>query len=165
MPDSNNCFWHLSAVANFTKRNGFCSILGKNTAFCVYSVHMKYWCPANSNLAYFIEFTTTLESQKQLLMSSILNLGGRESREIAVKQFFVLSNIYRSSATYYQWRSHPDIWSWKCKYFSVFIKRIRNKFLRKWKMIIIIMIVYLHSMIKLSGWLRYCPLVKKTIWS
>ena len=63
---------------------------------------MKYWCAANSNLAYFIEFTTTLESQKQLLMSSILNLDGRESREIAVKQFFVLSNIYRSSATYFQ---------------------------------------------------------------
>ena len=45
---------------------------------------MKYWCAANSNLAYFIELTTTLECQKQLLMSSISNLGGRESRETAV---------------------------------------------------------------------------------
>ena len=46
---------------------------------------MKYWCAANSNLAYFIELTTALECQKQLLMSSISNLGGRESLEIAVK--------------------------------------------------------------------------------
>ena len=45
---------------------------------------MKYWCAANSNLAYFIELTTALECQKQLLMSSISNLGGRESLEIAV---------------------------------------------------------------------------------
>ena len=84
MPDSNNCFWHLSAVANFTTRHGFCSILEKNTAFCVYSVHVKYWCATNSNLAYFTELTTALECQKQLLMSSISNLGGRESLEIAV---------------------------------------------------------------------------------
>ena len=63
---------------------GVCSILGKNTAFCVYSVHVKYWCAANSNLAYFIELTTTLECQKQLLMSSISNLGGPESLKIAV---------------------------------------------------------------------------------
>ena len=74
----------MSAVANFTTRHGFCSILGKNTAFCVYSVHVKYWCATNSNLAYFIELTTALECQKQLLMSSISNLGGRESLEIAV---------------------------------------------------------------------------------
>ena len=74
----------MSAVANFTTKHGFCSILGKNTAFCVYLVHVKYWCAANSNLAYFIELTTTRECQKQLLMSSISNLGGRESREIAV---------------------------------------------------------------------------------
>ena len=74
----------MSAVANFTTRHGFWSILGKNTAFCVYLVHVKYWCAAKSNLAYFIELTTTLECQKQLLMSSISNLGGRESREIAV---------------------------------------------------------------------------------
>ena len=45
---------------------------------------MKYWCATNSNLAYFIELTTALECQKQLLMSSISNLGGRESLEIAV---------------------------------------------------------------------------------
>ena len=45
---------------------------------------MKYWCAANSNLAYFTELTTALECQKQLLMSSISNLGGRESLEIAV---------------------------------------------------------------------------------
>ena len=45
---------------------------------------MKYWCAANSNLAYSIELTTELECQKQLLMSSISNLGGRESLEIAV---------------------------------------------------------------------------------
>ena len=32
----------------------------KNTAFCVYSVHVKSWCAANSNLAYFIELTTAL---------------------------------------------------------------------------------------------------------
>ena len=31
-----------------------------------------------------IELTTALECQKQLLMSSISNLGGRESLEIAV---------------------------------------------------------------------------------
>ena len=46
---------------------------------------MKYWCAANSNLAYFIELTTALDCQEQLLMSSISNLGGRESLEIAVK--------------------------------------------------------------------------------
>ena len=57
---------------------------GKNTAFCVYSVHVKYQCTANSNLAYFTKLTTAHECQKQLLMSSISNLGGRESLEIAV---------------------------------------------------------------------------------
>ena len=57
---------------------------GKNTAFCVYSVHVKYWCLANLNLAYFIESTTAVECQKQLLMSNISNLGGRESLETAV---------------------------------------------------------------------------------
>ena len=66
--------------------HSFCSILGKNTAFCVYSVHVKYWCTANSNLAYFMELTTALECQKQLLMSCISNLGGRKSLEIAVKE-------------------------------------------------------------------------------
>ena len=55
---------------------------------------MKYWCAANSNLAYFIELTTALECQKQLLMSSISNLGGRESLEIAVKQ--IMSNFCKS---------------------------------------------------------------------
>ena len=89
MPDGNNCFWHLSAVANFTTRHGFCSILGKNTTFCVYSVHVKYWCTANSNLAYFIELTTAHECQKQLLMSSISNSGSRESLEIAVNNLTV----------------------------------------------------------------------------
>ena len=69
-------------------RHGFCSILRENTAFCVYSIHVKYWCTANSNLAYFIELTTGYECQKQLLMSSISNLGGRESLEIAVKELF-----------------------------------------------------------------------------
>ena len=49
---------------------------------------MKYWCAANSNLACFIELTTALECQKQLLMSSISNLGGRESVEIAVNKQF-----------------------------------------------------------------------------
>ena len=39
---------------------------------------------ANSNFAYFIKLTTALECQKQLLMSSISNLGGRESLETAV---------------------------------------------------------------------------------
>ena len=57
---------------------------GKITTYCVYLVNVKYWCAANSNLAYFIELTTTTECQKQLFMSSISNLGGRESREIAV---------------------------------------------------------------------------------
>ena len=85
MPYSDNCFCHMSAVANFITRHGFCSVLGKNTAFCVYSVHVKYWWAANSNLVYFIELTTTLECQKQLLMSSISNLGGRKSLKIAVK--------------------------------------------------------------------------------
>ena len=41
-------------------------------------------CEINSNFAYFIKLTTALECQKQLLMSSISNLGGRESLEIAV---------------------------------------------------------------------------------
>ena len=49
---------------------------------------MKYWCAANSNLVYFIELSTALECQKQLLMSSISNLGGRESLEIAVKVIY-----------------------------------------------------------------------------
>ena len=53
---------------------------------------MKYWCAANSNLAYFIELTTALECQKQLLMSSISNLGGRESVEIAVRMFNLLNS-------------------------------------------------------------------------
>ena len=35
-------------------------------------------------MAYFIELTSALECQKQLLMSSISNLGGRESLKIAV---------------------------------------------------------------------------------
>ena len=47
---------------------------------------MKYWCATNSTLAYFIELTTVVECQKQLLMSSISNLGGRESLEIAVSE-------------------------------------------------------------------------------
>ena len=64
----------------------------KNTAFCVYLVHVKYMFAANSNLAYFIELTTALECQKQLLMSSISNLGGRESLEIAVIVSY--TNIY-----------------------------------------------------------------------
>ena len=50
---------------------------------------MKYWCATNSNLAYFIELTTALECQKQLLMSSISNLGGRESLEIAVNNWVI----------------------------------------------------------------------------
>ena len=62
---------------------------GKNTAFCVYLVHVKYCCAANSNLAYF-ELTNALECQKQLLMSSISNLGGRESLEIAVIRLIYL---------------------------------------------------------------------------
>ena len=61
---------------------------GKYCILCLYSVHVKYWCDANSNLVYFIELTTALECQKQLLMSSISNLGGRESLEIAVKVYF-----------------------------------------------------------------------------
>ena len=93
MPDSNNCFWHLTAVANFT-RHGLCSILGKNTAFCPYSVQVKYRCTANSNFAYFIKLTTALECQKQLLMSSISNLGGRESLETAVNNAQLLPNFY-----------------------------------------------------------------------
>ena len=76
----------MSAAADFETRHGFCSVWGKNIAFCVYSVHVKNWCAANSNLAYFIELTTALECQKQLLMSSISNLGGRESLEIAVNE-------------------------------------------------------------------------------
>ena len=50
----------------------------------VYSVHVKYCSAANLNLANFIQLTTALECQKQLLMSSISNLGGRKSLEIAV---------------------------------------------------------------------------------
>ena len=59
---------------------------------------MKYWCEANSNLAYFIELTTALDCRKQLLMSSISNLGGRESLEIAVKAQLLLSIILHQSA-------------------------------------------------------------------
>ena len=88
----------MSAVANFTTRHGFCSILGKNAAFCVYSVHVKYWCAANSNLAYFIELTTALECQNQLLMSSISNLVCRESLEIAVT---LCSNCHAHSTSYF----------------------------------------------------------------
>ena len=69
-------------------RHGFCSILRKNTAFCAYSVRVKYWCAVNSNLVYFIcdviELATALECQRQLLMSTISNLGGRKSLEIAL---------------------------------------------------------------------------------
>ena len=90
----------MSAVANFTTRHGFCSVLGENTAFCVYLVHEKYWCAANSNLAHFIELTTTLECQKQLLMSSISNLGGRESREIPVSDFTTRVAFYNSVMQY-----------------------------------------------------------------
>ena len=80
----------MSAVANFTTRYGFCSILGENTAFCVYLVHMKY-CVLQIRI-WRILLTTTLECQKQLLMSSISNLGGRESREIAVIPIFKFYN-------------------------------------------------------------------------
>ena len=83
----------MSAVANFTTRHGLCSILGKNTAFCPYSVQVKYWCTANSNFAYFIKLMTALECQKQLLMSSISNLGGRESLETAVIPYLVGRNL------------------------------------------------------------------------
>ena len=71
---------------------------GKNTAFCVYLVHVKYWCAGNSNLAYFIELMTVLEYQKQLLMSCISNLGGHESFEIAVRIF--LRTIIRTGLHY-----------------------------------------------------------------
>ena len=53
---------------------------------------------------------------------------------------------YRSA----QWRSQPDIWSCKCTFFSVY---------RAYKESISKEIHYdvlnLHSMAKLSGWLRY----------
>ena len=49
-----------------------------------------------------------------------------------------------------QWRSQPDIWSCKCKFFCVYrpykesiSKEMNNEVLN------------LHSMTKLSGWLRY----------
>jgi hypothetical protein len=48
----------------------------------------------------------------------------------------------------YQWR---DIW-WCYANISVFIDREINRFLKKW---IMTMIWYLHSMTKLSGWLRH----------
>ena len=64
---------------------------GKMLHFVFYSVHVKYWCAANSNLAYFIELTTALECQKQLLMSSISNLGGRQSLEIAVRDRLIFT--------------------------------------------------------------------------
>ena len=60
---------------------------GKNTAFCVYLVHVKYWCTANSNLAYF-ELTNALECHA--FTSGISNLGGRESLEIAVIRLIYL---------------------------------------------------------------------------
>ena len=70
---------------------------GEKHCILCYSVHVKYWFAANSNLAYFTELTTALECQKQLLMSSISNLGGRESLEIAVikkyKTFIQFSRV------------------------------------------------------------------------
>ena len=65
---------------------------GEKHCILCYSVHVKYWFAANSNLACFTELTTALECQKQLLMSSISNLGGRESLEIAVKISFLAEN-------------------------------------------------------------------------
>ena len=47
----------------------------------------------------------------------------------------------------------PTIWSCYAN-FSVFIDCENNPFLQKW---IMIMILNLHSMTKLSGWIRYCP--------
>ena len=58
---------------------------------------------------------------------------------------------------YSQWRSQPDIWSCKCKFFYVYgpyeesiSKEMNND-----------NDLNLHSMTKLSGWLRYC--VQSTI--
>ena len=45
----------------------------------------------------------------------------------------------------------PTIWSCYAN-ISVFIDRENNRFLKKW----IMMIWYLHSMTKLSGWLHHC---------
>ena len=50
-------------------------------------------------MAYFIELTTALECQKQLLMSSISNLDGRESLEIAV---ICIGTIYAMASHFYQ---------------------------------------------------------------
>ena len=103
----------------------------KNTAFCVYLVHVKYWCVANSNLAYFIELTTTLECQKQLLMSSISNLGCRKSREIAVTwyQMFLclcgLSGLKRYVFDILFWVSKWQYFKPNC-YTRVFDSHIAN---------------------------------------
>ena len=90
MPDSNNCFWHLNAVANFTTRHGFCSILGKilhfvSTQFGV--LRIRIWRIFICDVS---KFAAALKCQKQLLTSSILNLGGRESLEIAVIIFTLI---------------------------------------------------------------------------
>ena len=55
-----------------------------------------------------IELATALECQKQLLMSSISNLGGRQSLEIAVtisSRFSILqfSKYFRASVNYMKW--------------------------------------------------------------
>jgi hypothetical protein len=50
----------------------------------------------------------------------------------------------------------PTIWSCYAN-ISVFIDRENNRFLKKW---IMIMIWYLHSMTKLSGWLHHCLMHK-----
>ena len=82
MPDSNNCLSHLSAVANFTIRHDSVHLGGKYGILCLFSSNSQP--TENIFICDVIELTTALECQKQLLMSSISNLGGRKSLEIAV---------------------------------------------------------------------------------
>ena len=59
-----------------------------------------------------------------------------------------------------QWRSQPDIWSWKCKFFCVYrsykepiFKEINND-----------NHLNLHLHDQMSGWLRYCSRSVALVW-
>ena len=76
----------MGAVANLTIRRGFCSFLEK-------MLWIRIWRIFSCDVT---ELATALKCQKQLLMSSISNLGGRESLEIAVSRaiFVILNEIF-----------------------------------------------------------------------
>ena len=85
MPDSNNCFWHLSAVANFTPRHGFCSIFGKILHFVFIQftwdigvLRIRIW-------RVLLNWRPHMNVEINYWCSSISNWGDRKSLEIAVK--------------------------------------------------------------------------------